>query len=172
MRRKVYTLFEGRCTRVYSTGVQTQQSVTAGGGIYRLKEIRELAREVIFERGEPVEDVYALVWLESHRLAIERCAELVEQFIILRLEITLIEVIADDERLKRHFGEVSRERVLAVDFGNANRHGLQRAEPFEMRQQLGEGQGRNLKKDLSFFEKVSPAVLATDNLCAAPLEKA
>ena len=121
MRRKVYTLFEGRCTRVYSTGVQTQQSVTAGGGIYRLKEIRELAREVIFERGEPVEDVYALVWLESHRLAIERCAELVEQFIILRLEITLIEVIADDERLKRHFGEVSRESGLTIDFRNAHR---------------------------------------------------
>ena len=44
-------------------------------------------------------------------------SDLVEQFIILRLEITLIEVVADDEGLKRHFGEVSRESVLAVNFG-------------------------------------------------------
>ena len=41
-----------------------------------------------------------------------------------------------------------------------------------MRQQLRDGEGRNFKKDFSFFEKISPAVLATDNLCAAPTEQA
>lgn len=70
------------------------------------------------------------------------------------MQITLIEVIADDESLKRYFGEVSRKRVLAVDFGDAHRHGRDRSEPIEVRQQLGEGQRRNLKKEFTFFEKV------------------
>jgi len=41
-----------------------------------------------------------------------------------------------------------------------------------MRQQLCEGHGSNLKKNLCFFEEIGPAVLPTDNLCAAPLEQA
>ena len=43
------------------------EQVAAGGGIYRLKEIRELVRKGIFERGKPVEDVDALVWLLLER---------------------------------------------------------------------------------------------------------
>lgn len=81
-------------------------------------------------------------------------SDLVEQFIILRLEITLIEVVADDEGLKRHFGEVSRESVLTVDFGDADGHRRQRSEPVEMRQQLGERQRRNLKKKFASFEEI------------------
>ena len=93
------------------------EQVAAGEGADWLKEVREFAREGIFEHGEPVKDADSLVWLEGHGLAVERRAELVEQVIILRLKITFIEVIADDEGLKRHFGEVSRESVLAVNFG-------------------------------------------------------
>ena len=106
------------------------------------------------------------------RLHIERCSELIEQFIILRLEITLIEVIADDESFKRYFGEVSRESVLAVDFGYAHRHGRDRAEPVEVSQQFGECYRCNLKQCLTEFHKVSPVFLTADNLCAAPLEQA
>lgn len=54
--------------------------VPAGGGADWLKEIREFAREGIFERGEPVEDTDTLVRFENHRLSIERRAELVEMW--------------------------------------------------------------------------------------------
>ncbi|WP_280120258.1 hypothetical protein [Sangeribacter muris] len=47
-----------------------------------------------------------------------------------------------------------------------------RAEPVKVRQQLGEGQRRNFKKEFSSFEKVSPTIQTADNLCAAPLEQA
>ena len=97
---------------------------------------------------------------------------MVEKIIVLCLEITLIKVIADDESFKRHFGEVSRKRVLAVDFGDTDGHGRYRAEPSEMRQQFCENQWRNLKKDFSFFEKIRAGILTANNLCAAPLEQA
>lgn len=45
---------------------------------------------------------------------------MVELLIVLRLEITLIEVVADNESLKRHFGEVCRVCVLADYFGDTN----------------------------------------------------
>ena len=148
------------------------EQVAAGGGADWLKEVREFAREGIFERGEPVEDADAFVWLESHRLSVEHRAELVEQVFVLRLKIALIEIVADDESLKLHFGEVCRERVLAVDFGDADGNRRQRSEPVEMRQQLGERQRRDLKKEFASFEEIRAAVLFADDLCAAPLEKA
>ena len=97
---------------------------------------------------------------------------MVEQVFVLRLKIALIEVVADDEGLKRYFGEVRRESVLAVDFRESDGNRRQRSEPVEMRKQLGECERRNFKKDFAFFEEISLAVMPTDNLCAAPLEKA
>ena len=99
--------------RVLDRGRGRVEQIAAGGGTDWLKEIREFAREGIFERGEPVEDVR----LESHGLSVERRAELVEQVFVLRLKIALIKIVADNESLERHFGGVCRECVLAVDFG-------------------------------------------------------
>ncbi len=66
-------------------------------------------------------------------LSVERSADLVEQFIIVRLHITLINIVTDDESFKRHFGEVSRERVLSVNLRQPDGRGRQGSEPVEIR---------------------------------------
>jgi len=55
-----------------------------------------------------------IVGCARHTGASSALLSLARQFVILRGEIALIEVIADDESLKRHFGEVSRESRTAI----------------------------------------------------------
>lgn len=57
--------------------------------------------------------------------------QLVEQFILPGDEITLIEVIADDERLKRHALEVRRNGSVSADPCDTDRHGRHIVEPAE-----------------------------------------
>ena len=102
----------------FAIDVESIERIGAVGcGFHRLKEVRVFVSEPFFERGKPVEDVDALVWLEEYFLAIERCSELVEQFIVLRSKITLIAVVADNESFKRYFGKStgSASRRLTFD---------------------------------------------------------
>ena len=54
-------------------------------------------------------------------MVIEYACELVEQIITPGCEITLIEVVADDEFLKGHFGEVGGKRAVTSDARDTDR---------------------------------------------------
>ena len=88
------------------------------------------------------------------RLHIERCSELVEQFIVLRSEIALIEVIADDVCFKRHFGEVSRQSRATVDFRHTDRHVGEYSEPIESREQFGNSEKCSLEQCFALTEQI------------------
>ena len=49
---------------------QQAEEIAAGGGRYRLKKVGVTASEKVFERGDPVEDVDALVRFEFDGLAV------------------------------------------------------------------------------------------------------
>lgn len=82
---------------------QQAEEIAAGGGRYRLKKVGVTASEKVFERGDPVEDVDALVRFEFDGLAVQDVCEFIEQIVRLSLQITLIKVIDDDVSFKRHF---------------------------------------------------------------------
>ncbi|MBQ2563117.1 MAG: hypothetical protein II559_06865 [Muribaculaceae bacterium] len=57
--------------------------------------------------------------------------QLVEQFILLGGEITLIKVIADDERLKRHTLKLRVHCTVRANFSEPYGHGRQRVNPIK-----------------------------------------
>ena len=73
-------------------------------------------------------------------------------------EIALIEVIADDERLKRHSLEVRRHGSVPADPCNADRHCRQRVEPAE--RMGGSFYLLGSENELLLAVPTSPAVIA------------
>ena len=66
-------------------------------------------------------------------MVIEYACELVEQIITLGCEITLIEVVADDEFLKGHFGEVGGKGAVRPDARDTDRLRRYGVEPVKSR---------------------------------------
>lgn len=97
--------------------------------------------------------------------------ELIKQRFVLRLQVTLIKVVADDVGFKRHTLKVGGNGIAAVDFGEA--HGCFRhiGEPREIRQQLGNGGGRNLGDEFALTEQVCAGWLTPYHHCTSPLQE-
>ena len=74
-------------------------------------------------------------------MVIEYACELVEQIITPGCEITLIEVVADDEFLKDHFGEVGGKRAITPDARDTDRQRRYGGEPVECREAFGDLEG-------------------------------
>ncbi len=74
-------------------------------------------------------------------MVIEYACELVEQIITPGCEITLIEVVADDEFLKGHFGEVGCKRAVTPDARDTDRQRRYGVEPVERREAFGDLEG-------------------------------
>lgn len=74
-------------------------------------------------------------------MVIEYACELVEQIITPGCEITLIEVVANDEFLKGHFGEVGGKRAVTPDARDTDRQRRYGVEPVECREAFGDLEG-------------------------------
>lgn len=74
-------------------------------------------------------------------MIIEDACELVEQIIPLCGEIALIEVVADDEFLKGHFGEVGGKWAVTPDARYTDRLRRYGVEPVKSRDYLGDLEG-------------------------------
>ena len=149
------------------------EQVVGGDRFGWLEKVGITASEMVFERCYPVEYRDTLVGRErGFDAEIEDVCEFIEQIVRLSLQITLIEISNHNVCLKRHIGEVSGESLTVFELPRTYGSCRERAEPVEVREQFCECYGRNLKKELSFFENVRAAVLAILYLCAAPTEQA
>ena len=98
----------------------------------RLKEVLEHFGEETFERGEPVEHTDALGGSVFDALCVvEVCRQFIEQVVLPCREITLIEVIADDERLKRHTLKLCVDCAMRANFSESDGQCRHAVEPVE-----------------------------------------
>lgn len=104
-------------------------------------------------------------------MIIEDACELVEQIITPGCEITLIEVVADDEFLKGHLGEVGGKRAVTPDTRDTDRLRRYGVEPVKSRQALGDLEGG--KPESPFAEAADiVGVVSVSDRQARPTEKA
>ena len=97
-----------------------------------LEEMFEHFREKAFERGKPIEHADALGFVEPNALCfVKMCRKFIEQVVLLGGEITLIEVIADDERLKRHTFKIGFKSAVFANLRDTYRHRRHVVEPVE-----------------------------------------
>ena len=70
---------------------------------------------------KPVEHTDALGFVELDAAgAVEVCRQFIEQVVLLGGEITLIEVVADDERLKRHALKLRVDCTVRANFSESD----------------------------------------------------
>ena len=97
-----------------------------------LKEVFEHFGEESLQTCEPIEHADALGFVELDALrVVEVCRQFIEQVVLLCGEITLIEVIAHDERLKRHTLKLCVDCTVRANFSESDGQCRHAVEPVE-----------------------------------------